>query len=95
MKYLNTAHNIQTGEFIKALFTKSTPLYIKGMIAFALIYTIVPVDLLPDFLGPLAFLDDAVVIGLLTKLAMHLLERHQNQQITDQGQIIESQSVKS
>lgn len=90
MKHLNTSSKIQIGQFIKALFNKSTPLYIKALIGLALTYTIVPVDLLPDFLGPLAFLDDAAVLGLLTTLAMKLLEQHQNQEQSKHQDLLES-----
>lgn len=86
------------GRFIKALFSKSTPNYIKLIIGFALSYTILPLDFLPDLLGPLGFADDAAIIGILTTIAMHLLDNHnqqqmvknQNQPITvKNGQVIE------
>ncbi|WP_233487702.1 YkvA family protein [Aerococcus sp. 1KP-2016] len=66
--------NIRT--FIKALFNKETPTYIKAISGMALLYTIFPADVLPDIFGPLGFVDDAAVIGILTTVAMTLLENH-------------------
>lgn len=68
------------GKFVRALFKKETPTYIKGMVGIALAYTILPLDVLPDILGPLGFADDAAVIGLLTTVAMSLLDNYNNKQ---------------
>ena len=68
------------GKFIKALFKKETPLYIKGMVGVALAYTIFPLDILPDIFGPLGFADDAAVIGVLTTVAMSLLDNFYDKQ---------------
>lgn len=62
------------GKFVKALFNKETPTYIKGMVGLALAYTIFPADILPDIFGPLGFVDDAAVIGVITTVAMTLLD---------------------
>lgn len=63
-------------KFIRALFSKETPNYIKAIVGVALAYTVFPVDVLPDLLGPLGLADDAAVIGLLTTIAMTLLDNH-------------------
>ena len=68
--------------FIRALFTKETPNYIKAIIVLALAYTVFPIDMIPDFLGPLGFADDAAVIGLLTTIAMTLLNNYNNKMKT-------------
>ena len=60
-------------KFIRALFTKGTPTYIKGMVGLAVVYTLFPIDFLPDILGPIGLVDDAAVIGLLTTIAITLL----------------------
>lgn len=68
-------------KFIRALFSKDTPTYIKGIVGLAAAYTIFPIDILPDILGPLGYADDAAVIGLLTTVAMTLLDHHKNQKM--------------
>jgi len=65
-------------KFIRALFSKDTPNYIKLIIGVAVAYTVFPVDVLPDIFGPLGFADDAAVIGLLTTVAMTLLDNYNN-----------------
>ena len=68
--------------FIRALFTKDTPNYIKAIIVLALGYTVFPIDMIPDFLGPLGFADDAAVMGLLTTIAMTLLNNYNDKMKT-------------
>jgi len=63
-------------KFIRALFSKDTPNYIKLIIGIAVAYTVFPVDALPDIFGPLGFADDAAIIGLLTTVAMTLLDNY-------------------
>ncbi|XJS11081.1 YkvA family protein [Aerococcaceae bacterium WGS1372] len=65
---------------VKALFKKETPLYIKGTVALALAYTVFPVDVLPDIFGPLGFVDDAAVVGVLTTIAITLLNNFYEKQ---------------
>lgn len=65
---------------VKALFKRETPLYIKGTVALALAYTVFPLDVLPDIFGPLGFADDAAVIGVLTTIAMTLLNNFYEKQ---------------
>ena len=70
------------GKFIRALFPKDTPGYIKAIIGAAVAYTIFPIDVLPDVLGPIGFLDDAAILTALTSLAMTLLENHKAEENT-------------
>lgn len=84
------SHNyskLTLAKFIKALFSKATHNYIKLIIGLALTYTVLPLDFIPDLLGPLGFSDDAAVLTLLTTLAIHLLEIHQNQQVLEARQV--------
>lgn len=67
------------GTFIRALFSKETPTYIKAIVGVAVAYTVFPIDVLPDFLGIFGFADDAAVIGILTTLAMNLLDNYNKQ----------------
>lgn len=70
------------GKFIRALFSKETPIYIKAIVGAAVAYTIFPIDVLPDVLGPIGFLDDAAILTALTSLAMTLLENHKAEENT-------------
>lgn len=67
-------------KFIRALFSKETPTYIKGIVGLAVAYTVFPLDMLPDIMGPLGLVDDAAIIGLLTTIAMTLLDNYQNKE---------------
>ena len=71
------------GKFAKALFNKETPTYIKAITGLALAYTIFPADILPDIFGPLGFVDDAAVIGILTTIAMSLLDKYKEKKATE------------
>lgn len=68
-------------KFIRALFAKETPTYIKGMVGLAVVYTLFPIDILPDILGPIGLVDDAAVIGLLTTIAMTLLDNYNSKEL--------------
>ena len=42
---------------------KETPLYVRAMLMGALAYFIVPLDMIPDFIAGLGFIDDASVLA--------------------------------
>lgn len=71
-----TTSKTTISKFIRALFSKETPTYIKAVVGAAVAYTILPADVLPDILGPIGFLDDAAVVGILTSIAMTLLDNY-------------------
>ncbi len=81
-KSLTSKMNLR--KFIRALFSKETPGYIKAIIGLAVAYTVFPIDALPDLLGVVGFADDAAVLTLLTTLAMTLLDNHNSQKATQQ-----------
>jgi len=55
----------------------ATPLAVRGALLAALVYFIVPTDLLPDFIAGLGYTDDATVISTtLAMLAGHLKASH-------------------
>src|SRR5699024_12254661 len=70
----NKTSKTTLGKFVKALFKKETPLYIKGMVGVALAYTIFSVDVLPDIIGPLGLFVDTAVIDVYTTDASSLLD---------------------
>jgi len=50
-----------------------SPLAAKAAVVAAVLYVLCPIDLLPDWIPVLGWLDDALVATLLLKLAAHLL----------------------
>lgn len=71
------------GVFIKSIFKKGIPLYVKTPMILALVYTVFPIDFLPDLLGPLGFADDAAIFALLSKIGMSLLDRYNQQEVIE------------
>lgn len=72
--------------FLKALFKKETPWYVKGLMATTLLYAFTPIDMIPDFLGVFGLLDDALVIPLLASIAMSLMPGEIMQVTYDENQ---------
>jgi len=57
-----------------------TPLWVKGTVAAALAYFILPIDALPDFLPILGMSDDAgVIAAALTAVSAHINADHRRQ----------------
>ncbi len=52
-----------------------TPKPAKVLIALAIFYAVSPIDLIPDFIPVLGFLDDIIIIPGLLMLAMKLVPR--------------------
>ena len=60
-----------------AMLDPAVPAPAKATIAAALVYFIVPIDLIPDFLIPVGFTDDAAVIALaLATVKAYVDESH-------------------
>lgn len=51
---------------------RKTPWYVRILIVALLIYTASPIDLIPDFIPILGWLDDLIIIWLGLKLATRL-----------------------
>lgn len=77
---MSLKQSVRLMTYAKSIFKKETPWLIKAVAGASLVYTFVPLDVLPDFLGPIGFLDDAAVLGILTaagiKLLNHYYDRH-------------------
>ena len=57
-----------------------TPLWVKGTVAAALAYFILPADAIPDFLPAIGLGDDAgVLTAALTAVASHVTDDHRDQ----------------
>ncbi|QII85851.1 DUF1232 domain-containing protein [Bordetella hinzii] len=52
-----------------------TPWYAKAVGLFAVVYALSPIDLIPDFIPILGYLDDAILLPCLIWLAVRLLPR--------------------
>ena len=56
-------------DYIKGKY-KEVPWWVIASVTFALIYLLSPIDLIPDFIPVIGYLDDAFVIGV----CLHLIE---------------------
>lgn len=92
-KKWNKNSEMTLGRFVRALFEKGTPKYIKLMVGLALAYTIFPLDILPDILGPLGFADDAAVMAALTSIAMKLLDNYYDKQMQSTDNIMTAKMI--
>ena len=50
-----------------------TPLYAKAWALFVLLYALSPIDLIPDFIPVLGYLDDVILLPLGVMLAVRLI----------------------
>jgi uncharacterized membrane protein YkvA (DUF1232 family) len=56
---------------------RDTPAYVRGVLLGAIAYFVLPMDMIPDLLGPLGFTDDASVIAAaITAVGSHLRPQH-------------------
>lgn len=53
-----------------------TPLLVKGLCVFTVAYALSPIDLIPDFIPVLGYLDEALLLPSLIWLAVRLLPVH-------------------
>ncbi|MEJ2133897.1 MAG: DUF1232 domain-containing protein [Desulfofustis sp.] len=60
--------------YFRLLLRRDTPWKVKLILAAALIYLVLPYDLLPDWFLGLGIVDDLAVVSLLVWLALRLLD---------------------
>ena len=53
-----------------------TPFFAKALCFFAVAYALSPIDLIPDFIPILGYLDDALLLPAMIWLAVRLLPQH-------------------
>ena len=81
MKKINNINNIKKKLslfdklpiFFKSFLNKETPLMAKTLILLTFLYIVVPVDFIPAIGGPLALVDDALVLSFMTNLVIGML----------------------
>ena len=52
------------------------PFYVKALISVIVIYALSPIDLIPDFIPILGYLDEAILLPILITLALQLIPQH-------------------
>ena len=52
---------------------KSTPWYAKAVLGITLVYALSPIDLIPDFIPVLGYLDDVLLLPALIALAIKMI----------------------
>src|SRR3569833_340291 len=57
----------------RAFFAPETPVFLKALMLLIPAYLLSPIDLIPDFIPIVGWLDDAIVIPLLVSLIVRLL----------------------
>ena len=58
-----------------ALKRKETPWYAKVIAAIVVVYALSPIDLIPDFIPVLGYLDDVIILPALIALTLKLIPR--------------------
>ena len=51
------------------------PWYTKALAALALVYALSPIDLIPDFIPVLGYLDDLIILPALIALTIHFIPK--------------------
>ena len=65
---------IRTLRYLVAVFrNRATPWYVKALLLSAVVYAILPFDFVPDFLPPLGWLDDLILVPTLMAVAARLV----------------------
>ena len=69
--FMNKLNTIRTSipAFMKALFNKNTPASAKIVVLAAILYAVMPADLVADVVPFLGWFDDAVVMAILFTIA--------------------------
>ncbi len=64
-----------------------TPLFAKIFCVAAVVYTLSPIDLIPDFIPLLGYLDDLVLVPVLIWMAIRMLPPHVTNVCREQARI--------
>ncbi len=63
---------------------RETPKIAKVFLGFAIAYTVCPIDIIPDFIPVIGYLDDILILALLFSIAFrfippHIIEKHRKE----------------
>lgn len=73
-----------------ALKHPKTPWYAKGLLAVAVAYALSPIDLVPDFIPVLGYLDDVLLLPALILLAVRLIPHDVYQECKEQTRALQN-----
>ncbi|MGM9636733.1 MAG: YkvA family protein [Eubacteriales bacterium] len=75
MKFKDKMRSLKrkTAQVLVALRSKRTPWYAKGMAMLTVAYALSPVDLIPDFIPILGYLDDLLLLPALIWLTVKMI----------------------
>ena len=69
------ALKIKTSQVYIALKSKKTPWYAKVVAFITIAYALSPIDLIPDFIPILGYLDDLIILPILVWVTMKLIPK--------------------
>ena len=69
-----------------AMKKKQTPWYAKAVAGVTVAYALSPIDLIPDFIPVLGYLDDIIILPLLVLLTVKLIPKDVMEQCREQAQ---------
>ena len=72
---------------------REIPYWAIGAAALALVYVLSPVDMLPDIIPGLGYLDDATILAFCIKLLEVELDRYREWRKTHEAQVVEEKAV--
>lgn len=77
MNFQESAKNLKTDipAVFLALKRKDTPWYAKVVAAIVVVYALSPIDLIPDFIPVLGYLDDVIILPALVALTVKLIPK--------------------
>ncbi len=77
MKLKNKAKQLKTDvpAVFLALKAKETPWYVKAVAAITVAYALSPVDLVPDFVPILGYLDDLIILPMLVAFTVKMIPK--------------------
>ena len=71
-----------------SLKSPDTPWYVKALAAITLLYALAPVDLIPDFIPVLGYLDDLIILPALIALTIHFIPKEVSGRYRQEAQVI-------
>lgn len=67
---------------------KETPLLAKGLATLTVAYALSPIDLIPDFIPVIGYLDDALILPILIALTLKLIPNKVMEECKAQAQVM-------